>query len=122
MNKFNAAVMFMVVVAMLGISLPVHSGIVGTEQMVAEQTRAEALDTINGVLASAEVAAQLEAWGVPAATVSERVAALSDQELQDLAGTIENDPAGGVLAVIGVVFVVLVILEVLGVTNIFRNN
>lgn len=122
MNKFNATVMSMVVIAMLGISLPVHSGIVGTEQMVAEQTRTDALETINGVFASAEVAAQLEAWGVPAETVSERVAALSDQELQELAATIENDPAGGVLGVIGIVFVVLIILEVLGVTNIFRNT
>ncbi|HEX7719684.1 MAG TPA: PA2779 family protein, partial [Woeseiaceae bacterium] len=122
MNRFNAAVMSVVIVAMLGISLPVHASIVGTEQMVAEQTRTHALDTINGVLASAEVAAQLEAWGVPAATVSERVAALSDQELQELAGTIENDPAGGVLGVIGLVFVVLIILEIVGVTNIFRNT
>lgn len=40
---------------------------------------------------------------MPAATVSERMAALSDRELQELAGTIKNDPAGGVLAVIVVV-------------------
>ncbi|MEX0706977.1 MAG: PA2779 family protein [Woeseia sp.] len=122
MNKFNAAVMSVVVVAMLGMSLPVHAGIVGTEQMVTEQTRTVALDKINGVLASDAVAAQLEAWDVPAAVVAERVAALSDQELQELAGSIETDPAGGVLAVIGVVFVVLVILELVGVTNIFNRT
>lgn len=122
MNKFNAAVLAVVTVAMLGMSLPVHAGIVGTEQMVTDETRTAALHKINGVLATAEVSAQLEAWGVPASTVSERVAALSDRELQELAGSIETDPAGGVLAVIGVVFVVLVILELVGVTNIFRRT
>jgi len=122
MNKFNAAVLSVVTVTMLGMSLPAHAGIVGTEQMVAEQTRADALHKINGVLASAEVSAQLEAWGVPTSTVSERVAALSDLELQELAGSMETDAAGGVLAVIGVVFVVLVVLELVGVTNIFRRT
>jgi hypothetical protein len=48
------------------------------------------------------------------------VAALSDIELQQLAETMETDPAGGVLALMGVIFVVLLVLEVTGVTNIFR--
>lgn len=95
-------------------------GIVGTEQMVAAPSRADAIDRIETVLASAEVTAQLEAWGVAPELVSERVAALSDMELQQLAATMETDPAGGVLAVIGVVFLVLMILEFTGVINIFR--
>lgn len=99
---------------------PAHAGIVGTEQMVTQPTRVESLNRIDQALAGEEVAAQLEAWGVAKEQVAERVAALSDIELAELANTIETDPAGGVLVVVGVVFVVLMILEFTGVINIFR--
>jgi hypothetical protein len=121
MNKANVIVMALTVAAMLVTSLPVHAGIVGTEQMVTQQARAASLDRIESALAQAEVAAQLQAWGVAPEAVKERLAALSDAELQHLAANMESDPAGGVLVIIGAVFVVLIILELVGVTNIFRR-
>jgi hypothetical protein len=122
MNSANPLVIALTIVAMLVASLPAHAGIVGTEQIVTQQARAVALDRIEGVLAGAEVAAQLKAWGVAPEAVAERLAALSDIELQQLAASMESDPAGGVLAAIGVVFVVLIILEALGITNLFRRR
>jgi len=120
-RKSNTSVIALVLAAtMITSSLPVHAGIVGTEQMVTQETRATSLSRIESALAGAEVAAQLEAWGVAPEAVAERVAAMSDIELQQLAETMETDPAGGVLAVIGLVFVVLLVLEVTGATNIFR--
>jgi hypothetical protein len=121
MRKSNTSVIALVLAAtMITSSLPVHASIVGTEQMVTQETRATSLSRIESTLAGAEVAAQLEAWGVAPEAVAERVAAMSDIELQQLAETMETDPAGGVLAVIGLVFVVLLVLEVTGATNIFR--
>ncbi len=120
MHTKNISMMALLVAAMLLSTLPAHAGIVGTEQMVSEHARASSLDRIEQVLAGAEVAAQLEAWGVAPEQVAARVAGLSDIELAQLADTIETDPAGGVLVVIGAVFVVLIILQLMGVLNIFR--
>lgn len=121
MNKMNAAIANLVMAAMLVASMPAHAAIVGTEQMVTQETRAASLAKVETFMASEQVAAQLEAWGVAPEVVSARVAALSDAELQQLAANMETDPAGGVLVLIGVVFVVLIILELVGVTNIFNR-
>ena len=53
-----------------------------------------------------------------------RLASLSDQEVQEIAGRIDELPAGqnvvvGVLVIAGVVFIVLVIMDLLGVTDLF---
>ena len=121
MNKLNAAIANLVMAAMLVASMPAHAAIVGTEQMVTQETRAASLAKVETFMASEQVAAQLEAWGVAPEVVSARVAALSDAELQQLAANMETDPAGGVLVLIGVIFVVLIILELVGVTNIFNR-
>ena len=121
MQKMNAVVTALLLTAMLITSLPARAGIVGTEQMVMQETRVASMSRIDSVLARDAVAAQLAAWGVAPEAVAQRLAALSDVELQQLAATMGDDPAGGILAVIGVVFVVLIILEVVGVTDIFSK-
>ena len=122
MNNRNGVVVALTLAAMLVTSMPATAGIVGTEHMLAQETRSHTLDRIDVVLAGDTVAAQLAAWGVAPEMVRERMAAMSDVELQQLAANMETDPAGGdVLVVIGVVFVVLIILELLGVTNVFRR-
>lgn len=122
MNRGNGVIVALTLAAMLVTSLPAGAGIVGTEYMVTQEARTVSLDRIENVLAGEAVAAQLQAWGVAPEVVSARLAALSDVELQQLASSMESDPAGGdVLVVIGIVFVVLLILELVGVTNIFRG-
>jgi hypothetical protein len=120
-SNHGVAIAFTMAV-MLGMSLPATAGIVGTEQMVAQETRSQALATIDGFFAEENVASQLLDWGVAPETVKDRIDALSDAELQELAATMATDPAGGdALVVVGAVFVVLIILELIGVTNIFRS-
>jgi hypothetical protein len=121
MKNTNSVVIALTLAAMLVSSLPARAGIVGTEQMVAQESRAHTLDRIEMILAQETVASQLSDWGVAPEMVLARMAAMSDVELQQLATSMETDPAGGVLAVIGVVFVVLFILELTGVTNIFNS-
>ncbi|MFU8814182.1 MAG: PA2779 family protein [Pseudomonadales bacterium] len=122
MYKRNTVVSALLLTAMLITSLPARADIVGTEQMLTQDARALSLSRIHNALARDEVAAQLSAWGVAPETVTQRVAALSDVELQQLAASMGEDPAGGVLVVIGALFVVLIVLEFLGVTNIFRRT
>jgi hypothetical protein len=121
MRNKNGVVVVLTLAAMLVTSLPATAGIVGTEQMVVQEARLQTLDRIDAILAGETVASQLAAWGVAPDMVRERVAAMSDVELQKLAANMESAPAGGVLALIGAVFVVLLILELVGVTHIFRG-
>jgi len=64
----------------------------------------------------------LQVRGVDATAAAERVAALSDSELSTLAARIDQQPAGGILALIGAVFVVLIILDYVGVTHVFQRR
>ncbi len=98
-----------------------QAGMIGTEAIVAAQTRDSSLTTVNSFMARADVQQQLEAWAVEPTMAAERVAQLSDEELQTLAQNIDAQPAGGVLVVLGIVFVVLLVLELVGVTNIFNR-
>lgn len=121
MNKLRQALIGVLTVAMLMTGLPAYAGMVGTEQMISSEAAATSRATVETFMASEQVATQLESWGVAPEAVAERVAALSDVELQQLAFDIESQPAGGgALVVVGIVFVVLLVLELVGVTNIFN--
>lgn len=114
----------LVVAAMLAVSswMPAQAAMVSTEQMVGHADRDAKLTQVQGFLARAEVRQQLQDWGVAPELAEQRVAALSDAELERLAMNIEQQPAGGdALAVIGVVFLVLLILELVGVINVFSR-
>lgn len=101
---------------------PVQAAMIGTAQMAQAPARDAQLSTVENFLSRADVRAQLQDWGVAPEAAEARVAALTDAELERLAATIDQQPAGGdVLAVVGVVFVVLLILELVGVTNIFSQ-
>ena len=57
----------------------------------------------------AGLASELQSLGIDAAIAKERVAAMTDQEVRNLAGEIANAPAGGVYGE-GIVFIILVSL------------
>lgn len=121
MKNLKQAVSYLLITSLMALSLPAHADFVGTEQMLAQDARTNARATVDSFLAREQVVTQLEAWGVAPTAVSERVAALSETELQQLASSIDGQPAGGsLIGVIGVVFVVLLILELVGVINIFH--
>lgn len=105
---------------LLATTAPVHAGMVGTSQLVAQQSRIEHMAQVQSFVAREDVQAQMEALGVDSAFAAERVAALTDQELQELALNIETLPAGGVLGTVLVVLLILLVLELLGAINIFR--
>lgn len=97
-----------------------QASMIGTESLVNEQSREVNLAAVNAFMAGEQVQSQLEAWGVETDAAADRVANLSDAELQQLAMNIGSQPAGGdAIAVIGIIFVVLLILELVGVTNVF---
>jgi hypothetical protein len=100
----------------------VSAAMIGTDDAVNREQRAEYISDINGWLERERVRDELVNMGVDPGNAAERVAALTDQELRTLHGQMESLPAGaGLLEVIGIVFLVLLILELVGVTHIFSR-
>jgi hypothetical protein len=97
-------------------------GVISTQEYFVAIDRDATLARVNTVLARAEVRAQLERLGVDSVAAQERIAALTDEELQLLATDLENLPAGGsLLGVVGIVAIVLLVLELLDVTDLFKK-
>jgi hypothetical protein len=98
------------------------AGVISTEQYLSVLDRQRAIEQVDAVLAREEVQRQLQQLGVDPADTAERVAALTDAELQVLADDLQDLPAGGsALGVVGIVFIVLLVLELVGVINIFNK-
>jgi len=107
------------------LTAPAQAAMIGTQQAVQSaqsETRATRIAEVNSYLARAEVGAELQRLGVAPELVKDRVASLTDQELEQLAMNINEQPAGGdALVILGVIFLVLIVLEVVGVTNVFSR-
>jgi hypothetical protein len=96
--------------------------VIGTQQYLHAIDREGAIARVDSVLARNDVRAALERHGVDPADVDQRVAALTDDELRQLADGLDGQPAGGeLLAVLGITFIVLLVLELLGVIHIFKK-
>ena len=120
MARLMAAVMVMV-------SLPIgyaQAGMVTTDQVLdaaeLEQTREEIIQ----FLAREDVREQMEALGVDPDEASARAANMTDAEVMQIAGQLEQLPAGqdalgAILGAIVIIFVVLLVTDILGLTNIF---
>ena len=118
------AIVFVLIMSLSGINLPqvVHAELIGTQTLIELQERENRIARVTRILAQDEVRNQLVKMGVDPADAQDRVAALSDNELELLTHHLDNLPAGGgVLEVVGIVFLVLLILELVGVTNIFSK-
>ena len=126
MSGFKARALMLRVISVsiicMGFAQVAPAAMIGTGHLVENETRAASLSRMEVLLARADVAAQLEAYGVDKAQVVERLNGLSTAELLVLEGNIDEQIAGGdILAVIGIVFVVLLILDLTGVTDVFKS-
>ncbi len=118
LRRWIAAVLA-VSTSMMVIPLPAQAGIVATEALVATGASAER-ERLTALLAREDLRVQLEAKGVRPADVQARLDALSDAEVEQLAGRIDSLPAGGdIVGAVVLVFIVLLITDILGFTKVF---
>jgi len=87
------------VVSLLALSFQTaNAGMIGVEQAAAATTTSAPAQidrgAILGVLSRAETAAQLQAQGIDPQMARERVAAMTDQEVQALAQDMQTAPVG----------------------------
>ena len=113
----------LVVALALAMATPVRAEVISTSEALALEGQSDARVLVDEYLSRDDVARELTALGVSPELARLRAEALSEFELQELAGRIEEAPAGGeaVLAVLGVTFLVLLILEWVGVIDIFKK-
>ena len=99
------------------------AAVISTGDALRGLERTEQINSIHSVLVRADVQALLQQHGVSPDQAMQRVAALSDQELQMLHERFEQLPAGGIgiFEVLGITFLVLMILELTGTINIFSK-
>ncbi|MBX3651042.1 MAG: PA2779 family protein [Burkholderiales bacterium] len=118
MNRFNRAIARLLVVCTfaLGLPLPASADIVTTDQIYASSER----ERVRSFLEREDVRSQLQSFGVDANAAKARVDALSDQEIGELAGRIDELPAGaGIVGVLFAVFIILLVTDILGLTKVF---
>ena len=130
MNRcFVRTVCASVIAATMSVSFPgvAAARLIGTE----EAARTEAAvagtpvdrDALRALFERDDVRRQLEALGVDPRQARERVDAMTDGEIERLAGQVGALPAGGdggsILGVAFAVFLILLITDILGLTKIF---
>jgi hypothetical protein len=86
-----------------------QAGMIGTEQVAGAASQADR-NTVLQFLGRSEVTSQLQSMGVDPATAKDRVAAMTDQEVQQVAGKIQSMPAGADST--GVVILLVVVAAV----------
>ena len=95
-----------------------QAALIGTQQAIANVQAQR--DKVQGFVARADVQNQLAALGLGAAAASERVNALTDDEVQQLAGKIDSLPAGADGG--SVIFVLLVVVLVILIFYLLDNK
>jgi len=105
--------------ALVASPMALHADMVDTTRLLAHEERSAQVELVESFMAREEVRNQMESLGVEPALAADRVASLTDSQLQQLALNIQNMPAGsGALGVVAVVLVIVLLLEILGITNI----
>jgi len=113
-----AAVMFLTSLP-LGVA---QAGLITTDQILT-QTAPQDRARVTAFLEREDVRQQMVALGVDPAEALARVASLSDEEVRQVSGHLDNLPAGqafgAVIGAILIIFLVLLVTDLLGLTNVF---
>jgi hypothetical protein len=134
--RFGRAIALIMALVLLISSLPqgvAQAALISTHQLMGNQDTGDQMPgdgaqderrKVDVFLQRHDVRDQMVAFGVDPAEAAARVASLSDREIRQIAGQIDQLPAGqGVLvALVGaavLIFLVLLITDLLGLTHIF---
>jgi hypothetical protein len=127
LRQLRRGVALVVAVAMLVVSLPLgtaQAALVSTEQLLAAAGGAAERARVLAFLQRADVREQIVALGVDPNEAAARVQALSDAQVREIAGQLDQLPAGQsavgiIVGAILLVFLILLLTDLLGLTNVF---
>ncbi|MBI3533506.1 MAG: PA2779 family protein [Burkholderiales bacterium] len=114
------ATLLVATTSLTSLPLTAQAGIVPTDAVLPQSAAAVHRERVSSFLARDDVRQALQAQGVSPQAATERVQAMSDNEVEQLAGRIDQAPAGGdVLGVLFTVFIVLLVTDIMGLTKVF---
>jgi hypothetical protein len=87
------------------------AGMIGTDQVVTSSAQADRT-TVMSFLNRSDVSNQLQTLGIDPSSAKDRVAAMTDQEVQALAGKINAMPAGADVSWGGILLIILIVAAV----------
>lgn len=122
MHNFKRLIASLLIICMSSLGLPMvaQAGIVPTEEAMVITSASTERDRVVTFLTREDIRQSLEEQGVNPQAAIDRVNTMSDYEVQQLAGRIDQVPAGGnIIGVLFTVFIVLLITDILGFTKIF---
>ncbi len=94
MKFFSKLISQILIASMILLPFTANAGMIGTDQVVASAAAQANRDKVVEFVARAEVAKQMETLGLTPANAADRVNAMTDQEVQRIAGKIDTLPAG----------------------------
>ena len=126
-RKFCRAIVAAVIAGLFVTTMPMpraQAALVTTEDFATQRSVANDRARLSELLAREDILRELKAYGISAEEAQARVASLTDAEVADVAGRLDQLPAGqswfGVLIGAAViVFIVLLITDIAGLTKVF---
>lgn len=94
MKLFYKLVAQVLMVCMIWTPFSVQAGMVGTDQVVAGAQDQANRDKVLNFVTRGDVVKQLQTLGLSASTAKERVSAMTQDEVNQIAGRIDSLPAG----------------------------
>lgn len=127
LRQLRRGVALVLAVVMFVISMPLgvaNAALVSTEQVLAQGDDAAERARVLAFLDRAEVREQIVALGVDPNEAVARVRALSDAQVREIAGQLDELPAGqsaigAVVGAIVLIFLILLVTDLLGLTDVF---
>ncbi len=124
-SKRVVAVAMAMLMAMTSMPIGVAKAeMVTTDQVIEQYNSTEDRTRVMDFMLREDVQQQLTTLGVDPEEAARRIASLSDEEIQEIAGRLEELPAGegGVGPIVGaivIIFLVLLVTDLLGLTDVF---
>ena len=94
MKQFYRLVARLLIACMVWTPFSVQAGMIGTDQVVSSAQDQSNRDKVLNFVTRGDVAKQLETLGLSASTAKERVSAMTQDEVNRIAGKIDSLPAG----------------------------
>lgn len=112
--KRSVKVLLSVVLSFVLVEVPfalrANAGMIPTTEVISGLTQAQNREKVATFFQRQDVQKELVKFGVPAAEANQRLASLSDAEVQKMAGQIDQEVAGGDVLVISLTTVLLIVI------------
>ena len=95
MRRLYKLIAQILIVSMVWMPFSIQAGMVGTDQVVASAQDQLNRDKVASFMSRGDVVKQLESFGISASTAKDRVDAMTQEEVNKVAGKIDSLPAAG---------------------------